>query len=324
MAAATNRPADPLAGQPPMKIAIMGSGGVGGYFGGRLAASGVDVTFVARGDHLAAIRRDGLRIESRDMPGALVKPAKATDDPTALGEVDYVIVGVKLWATEEAGRAILPMVGRDTAVLSLQNGVECDDILAEIVGRDRLIGGVAFIASSIGRPGVIAHIGTMQRVVIGEPAGGSSPRVDRLHAALRNAGVAAEISDDIQRTIWEKFVFLIGLSATTTMMRTTIGPIREDPDSRTFLYDVMRETVAVGRARGVALPANYADDRLAFADGLPYDMTSSMHHDLERGNRLELGWLSGTVVRYGRALGVPVPVNQAVYAVLKPRAAPRG
>ena len=223
-----------------------------------------------------------------------------------------------------AGKGTRDLLPPDTAVLSLQNGVECDDILADIVGCDRMIGGVAFIASSIDRPGVIAHIGTMQRIVIGEPAGGSSPRIDRLHAALRNAGVAAEISDDIQRTIWEKFVFLIGLSATTTMMRTTIGPIREDPDSRAFLHDAMRETVAVGRARGIALPADYADDRLAFADGLPHDMTSSMHHDFERGNRLEVGWLSGTVVRYGRALGVPTPVNQAVYAVLKPKAAPRG
>ena len=306
-----------------MKIAIMGSGGVGGYFGGRLAASGVDVTFIARGGHLAAIRRDGLRIESRDMPGATVDPADATDDPASVGEVDYVIIGVKLWATEEAGRAILPMVGRNTTVLSLQNGVECDDILADIVGRDRLIGGVAFIASSIARPGVIAHIGTMQRVVIGELGGGSSPRVDRLRAAMRDAGIAADISDDIQRTIWEKFVFLVGLSATTTLMRTTIGPIRQDPDSRAFLHDVMREAVAVGRARGVALPVDYADDRLAFADGLPYDMTSSMYHDFERGNRLEVGWLSGTVVRFGRTLGVPAPVNQAVYAVLKTKAGAR-
>jgi 2-dehydropantoate 2-reductase len=306
-----------------MKIAMMGSGGVGGYFGGRLAASGAEVTFIARGDHLDAMRRDGLRIESRDMPGALVNPVRATDDPASVGEADYVIVGVKLWATEEAGRAILPMVGPETTVLSLQNGVECDDILAGIVGRDRLIGGVAFIASSIARPGVIAHIGTMQRVVIGELGGGSSPRVDRLHSAMREAGIAAEISDDILRTIWEKFVFLVGLSATTTLMRTTIGPVREDPDSRAFLYEVMREAVAVGRKSGIALPSDYADDRLAFADGLPYDMTSSMHHDLERGSRLEVGWLSGTVARFGRKLGVPAPVNQAVYAALKAKAGPR-
>lgn len=304
-----------------MRIAIMGSGGVGGYFGGRLAASGCDVTFIARGGHLAAIRRDGLAIESPGVGDVVVRPAQATDDPGTVGVVDYVILGVKLWATEEAGHAIRPMIGPQTTVLSLQNGVECDDVLAKIVGRGRLIGGVAFIASSIGRPGVIAHIGTMQRVVIGELDGGSSPRVERLHAALRSAGVNAEISPDIQRTIWEKFVFLVALSATTTLMRTTIGPVREDPDSRAFLHTVMRETVAVARARGVALPEDYADDRMAFADGLPYDMTSSMRHDLDRGNRLEVGWLSGAVARFGRELGVPVPVNHTVYAALKPRAA---
>lgn len=301
---------------------MMGSGGVGGYFGGRLAASGCDVTFIARGAHLEAIRRDGLVIDSRDTVGTTIRPAQATEDPAAVGVVDYVIVAVKLWSTEEAGRAILPMVGPHTTVLSLQNGVECDDILAAIVGREKLIGGVAFIASSIRQPGIIAHIGRMQRVVIGELDGGTSPRVDRLHHALCAARVAAEISRDIQRTIWEKFVFLVGLSATTTLLRTTIGPIRADPDSRAVLRAVMQEAVAVARARGVALPDDYAEDRLAFADGLPADMTSSMHHDLERGSRLEVGWLSGAVARFGARLGIATPANQTIYAALKARAAP--
>lgn len=305
-----------------MHVAMMGSGGVGGYFGGRLAASGCDVTFIARGRHLDAIKTRGLRIHSRDMGDTVIHPANATDDPADIGPVDYVIVGVKLWDTAAAGEAILPMVGPDTTVLSLQNGVECDDILAEIIGPDRLIGGMAQIASSIGEPGIIEHIGTMQRVVIGEPSGGSSTRVAALHAALEAAGVVAEISEDIERTIWEKFVFLVGLSATTCLMRTTIGPIRQDPDRREMLSNVMRETVAVGRAKGVALPEDFADDRLAFTDGLPEDMTSSMHHDLERGNLLEAAWLSGAVARFGRELGIPTPVNQAVFATLKPHAAP--
>lgn len=305
-----------------MRIAMMGSGGVGGYFGGRLAASGCDVTFIARGRHLEAIRRSGLHIDSRDLGDATIKPAQATDDPAEVGEVDYVIVGVKLWDTAAAGESILPMLGPETTVLSLQNGVDCDEVLAPIVGEQRLIGGVAFIASSVGAPGVIKHIGTMQRVVIGERAGGSSARVEALHQAMAGAGIVAEISDDIERTIWEKFVFLIGLSATTTLMRTTLGPVREEPDGREFLLDAMRETVAVGRAKGVELPADYADDRLAFADGLPVDMTSSMHHDLENGNPLEVAWLSGTVARLGKALGVPTPVNHTVYAALKAHAAP--
>ena len=194
-----------------MRIAMMGSGGVGGYFGGRLAASGCDVTFIARGRHLDAILTEGLKIDSRDMGDALIHPARAAENPADVGVVDYVIVGVKLWDTRTTAEAILPMVGPDTAVLSLQNGVECDGILAEIVGREHLIGGAAFIASSIGEPGVIRHIGTMQRIVMGELGGGSSRRVEALATAMTEAGINAEISEDIERTIWEKFVFLVGL-----------------------------------------------------------------------------------------------------------------
>ena len=205
----------------------------------------------------------------------------------------------------------------------LQNGVECDETLASVVGAEHLIGGVAFIATSIREPGVIEHIGTMQRVVIGERAGGSSRRVEVLHEMMLEAGITAEVSDDIERTIWEKFVFLVGLSATTTTLRTTLGPIREDTENRQLLLNIMRETVAVGRAKGIDLPEDYADDRLAFADGLPADMTSSMHHDLKAGNRLEVAWLSGAVARFGDELGVATPINQTVSAALRPHATPR-
>lgn len=304
-----------------MRIAMMGSGGVGGYFGARLATSGADVTFIARGRHLAQVRSEGLRIESRDIGDLTIHPANATDDPRDVGEVDYVFVAVKLWDTATAGRAILPMLGPDTTVVSLQNGVEGDAVLAPIVGEHNLIGGVAFIASSIDEPGVITHIGTMQRIVIGERAGGSSPRVEALHAVLVAAGITAEISDDIERTIWEKFVFLVGLSATTTLARTVLGPIRDDPDGREFLLATLRETVAVARAKGITLAEDYAEDRLAFAAGLPADMTSSMHHDLENGRPLEVAWLSGAVARFGKELGIPTPVNQTVFAALKSRAA---
>ncbi len=306
-----------------MRIAMMGAGGVGGYFGGRLAASGCDVTFIARGRHLEAIRNNGLRIDSRDIGDATIDPAVATDAPADVGVVDYVIIGVKLWDTEDVGRAIAPMVASDTTVLSLQNGVECDETLASVVGADHLIGGVAFIASSIREPGVIEHIGTMQRVVVGERAGGSSRRVDLLYEMMLLAGITAEVSDDIERTIWEKFVFLVGLSATTTMLRTTLGPIREDPENRKLLLNIMRETVAVGRAKGIDLAEDYADDRLAFADGLPADMTSSMYHDLKAGNRLEVAWLSGAVARFGDQVGVATPINQTVFAALRPHATPR-
>jgi len=306
-----------------MRIAMMGAGGVGGYFGGRMAASGCDVTFIARGRHLEAIRKQGLRIDSRDIGDAIIDPADATDNPADVGVMDCVIVAVKLWDTEEVGRAILPMVGPETTVLSLQNGVECDQTLARVVGTGHLIGGVAFIASSIREPGVIKHIGTMQRVVVGERAGGSSSRVEALYEVMLHAGITAEVSDDIERTIWEKFVFLVGLSATTTMLRTTLGPVRKNPDSRAFLLNIMREAVAVGRAKGIDLADDYAEDRLAFAAGLPVDMTSSMHHDLEAGNRLEVAWLSGAVARFGHELGVATPVNQSVWAVLKTHAGPK-
>ncbi len=303
-----------------MKVAMMGSGGIGGYFGARMAQAGADVSFIARGAHLDAMRKHGLRIDSPEMGDAHIAPVQATDDPAEVGAVDYVIMGVKLWDTEAAGHAIAPMLGPETTVLSLQNGVEGDDILASIVGEERLIAGVAFIGSTISAPGVIGHVGTMQRIVIGEREGGISPRIEALRDMLQKGGVMAEASEDIQRMLWEKFVFLVGLSSTTTLMRTTLGPVRENPESREFYLNVMRETVAVGRARGVNLPEDFADDRLAFSDGLPAEMNSSMHHDLQKGNRLELPWLAGTVVRYGRELGVPTPVCQTVYAALLPLA----
>lgn len=304
-----------------MRIAMLGSGGIGGYFGGRLAAAGNDVTFIARGSHLEAIRTNGLRILSPELGDAVVRPANATDDPGEVGTVDCVVLGVKLWDTDEAARAMLPMLGSCTSVLSLQNGVECDEILAPVVGRGRLIGGVAFIGSAIEAPGTIRHVGTMQRIVMGEMSGEVTPRVQALHDTLRDAGIDAEVSDDIERTIWEKFVFLVGLSSATALMRCSIGPVRDEPEGREFLLNVMRETVAVGRAKGVALSEDYAADRLAFADGLPAEMTSSMQHDLERGNRLELPWLAGAVTRLGRETGVPTPVCQTVYAALRPFAA---
>ncbi len=239
-----------------MRIAMMGSGGVGGYFGARMASAGSDVIFIARGQHLSAIQSHGLRIDSRDVGDITIYPAKATQNPEEVGIVDCVIVAVKLWDTEATGKAILPMLGPKTAVLSLQNGVEGDAVLSSIVGQQRIISGVAFIASSIGKPGIIKHIGTMQRIVIGESDGVSSPRIEALHEALIKGNVVSEISNDVERTIWEKFVFLIGLSATTTLMRRTLGPIRQDKESRQLLLEVMQETVAVGRARGVALSDN--------------------------------------------------------------------
>jgi 2-dehydropantoate 2-reductase len=293
----------------------MGSGGVGGYFGARLQRGGADVTFVARGAHLAAMRANGLAIESEHEPIQLPK-VNATDDPGTIGPVDIVLFSVKLWDTESAARSLLPIVGPHTGIISFQNGVQKDDTLRSIFGADAVMGGVAYMATTIGRPGVIVQTGTMQRMVFGEYDGRHSPRAAALLAAARAGGINAEISDDIRRAIWEKYVFLVGLSGSTTSMRLPLGPIRGNPQTRQFLLDLMREAVAVGRAQCVALPHDFAEERLAFVDGLPVDMTSSMHHDLQRGRPLEVRWLSGGVAEMGAALGVPTPVNRAVYDVL--------
>ena len=295
---------------------MMGSGGVGGFFGGRLAHAGFDVSFIARGAHLSAMRERGLLIENKQQGDIRVPKVHATDDPAKVGQVDLVIVSVKLWDTEAAAQSIKPLIGPGTGVISLQNGVIKDDILRRELGDATVMGGVAYVATHVSRPGVIHQTGAMQRIIIGEYDGSKSSRARSLHEALARAGVSSELSDDVRRAIWEKFVFLVALSGATATMRMPIGPIRENPRTRAFLRDLISENVAVGRACGVALPEDYVKNRLAFADGLPADMTSSMHHDLERGNRLEVDWLSGGVVRLGAEKGVPTPANRAVCDIL--------
>ena len=304
-----------------MKIAVLGSGGVGGFYGGRLANAGYDVSFVARGAHLAAMRSRGLTIENAAQDNIHVPRVKVTDDPATIGEVDLVLIAVKLWDTEAAARAVKPIVGAHTAVLSLQNGVIKDDIMRREFGAAAVMGGVAYVGTHISRPGVILQTGTLQRLVFGEYDGARSVRAGELLDALLRAGIQAELSEDIRRTLWEKYVFLVGLSGTTTTMRMPIGPIRENPQTRAFLLDLLKETVAVGRAHGVNLPEDYAEQRLAFADTVAPDMSSSMHHDLEHGNRLEVAWLSGGVVQLGQAVGVEAPANRAVWDILALHAA---
>lgn len=299
-----------------MKVLVMGSGGVGGLYGGRLAHAGYDVTFVARGAHLAAMREQGLLIESEVHGNALVKPVKVTDDPTTVGTPDLVLFAVKLWDTEAVARALKPIVGPQTAVLSLQNGVVKDDILRGVFGEQALMGGVAYVATHIARPGVIHQVGTIQRLVFGEYDAKKSARAQALLAMLLKAGIQAELSGDIRRTLWEKYTFLVGLSGATATMRATLGAVREHPQTRAFLYDLIEEAVAVGRALGVNLPADYAEDRLKFADSLPATMDSSLHHDLKNGNRLEVEWLAGGVVQLGKKAGVATPCNRAVWDVL--------
>ena len=297
-----------------MRIAIMGSGGVGGYFGGRLAHGGADVSFVARGKHLAAMRADGLRIEGPEP--IHVKRVNATDDPKEIGVADLVLLCVKLWDTEQALTQIRPMVGPNTTVISFQNGVLKDQYLRAAFDERQLMGGVGYVATTIEAPGVIRQTGPMQRLLFGEFDGSRSARAESFLAACLAGGINAELSSDIVREIWQKYVFLVGLSGTTTTIGKPIGPIRSNPQTRAFLHDVMQEVVDVARAHGAAVPADYAQVRLQLADDVSPDMTSSMHHDFQRGNRLEVNWLSGGVVKLGQEKGVPTPLNRAIADIL--------
>jgi 2-dehydropantoate 2-reductase len=306
-----------------MRILVMGSGGIGGYFGARLAASGEDVRFVARGAHLEAMRSNGLRLDSQVNP-VTIKPVRASADPAELGpDIDLVVIAVKLWGSDAAIEAVRPVVGPGTAVVSFQNGIGAIDMLSKAFGREHVLGGVAHIATAIGAPGVIKHTGTMERLTIGEPDGGISARVSAFVDIAKRAKLNAIAADDIQRAIWEKFVFLASFSGVTTLTRLPKEPILADADMRRLYADALAEAVAVARARGIALPADQAARTLEFSDGLAPTMKSSMLHDLEAGNRLELDWLSGAVVRLGTEAGVPTPAHRAIYAGLKPYIAGR-
>jgi 2-dehydropantoate 2-reductase len=302
-----------------MRIAVIGAGGVGGYFGARLAAAGADVTFIARGPHLEAMRRDGLTVRSA-LGDVTLRPVQVESDPSRVGPADLVIVAVKLWSTDEAMDMAASLLGRGTAVLSLQNGVEAVSIATARLGASHVMGGTAHIASAIEAPGVIHHSGTLARLTFGELDGKVSGRTAALLEACRKAGVDATLSADIQRSIWEKFVFLVGVSGMTSVTRLPIGPVREDPVIREMLRGVMTEVAAVATAKGVALAEGFVDAQMSFVDGLPREMVSSMLGDLRGGNRLEVEWLSGTVVRLGREVGVPTPLNRAIYAALRPYA----
>ncbi len=300
-----------------MRIAIMGSGGVGGFFGARLVKGGADVTFIARGTHLAAMREHGLAIESTDPAQSMHLPkVKVTDDPKTIGPVDLVMFAVKLWDTESAARQLLPIMTPETGLISFQNGVQKDDMLRPIFGDSALMGGVAYVGTTINRPGVIGQTGPLQRLVFGEYDGRRSQRAEAFLDACKRGGINAELSDDVQRSLWEKFVVLVAMSGATTSMRQTIGPIRSNPHTRAFLLDLGREVVAVGRALGVKLPADYVEQRIPFLEQWPPEMTTSMHHDLQGGRALELHWLSGGVVELGAKAGVPTPLNRAVRDIL--------
>ncbi len=300
-----------------MRIAVVGTGGVGGGFGVALAKAGADVTFIARGAHLAAMKQSGLKIES-PRGDVHLTPAQATDDPAKVGPVDLVLFCVKLWDVESAGRHIKPMVGPATAVIPLQNGIDAPERLVPILGERAVMGGVAQISASIVAPGVVRQVGTFMRLIFGELDGSPSKRGEAFLALCKQAGFDATLSDQILTELWMKFILLATNASVVAVARQPIGKLRDDPDMKPQFVAAYNEVIAVGKARGIKLPADALDKMLAFNAGAPPTMKPSMALDLERGNRIELPWLGGKVVELGRQLGVPTPTHAFMYAALKP------
>jgi len=300
-----------------MRIAVMGSGGVGGGFGAALAKAGADVTFIARGAHLAAMKGQGLKIEGGRGETHLV-PTQATDDPSSIGPVDFVLFCVKLWDVESAGQHIKPLIGPNTAVIPLQNGIDAPDRLIPILGNKAVMGGVAQISASIVKPGVIHQVGTFMRMIFGELDGQVSQRGKDFLAMCQKAGFDATLSDQILTELWMKFILLASNASITAATRLPIGKLRDDPELRALFLESFMEVIEVGRAKGISLPADALNKILDFVGHAPPAMKASMALDLERGNRLELPWLGGKVVELGRELGVPTPTHSTLYALLKP------
>jgi len=304
-----------------VRIAIVGAGGVGGYFGGRLAAAGADVSFLARGAHLAAMRSSGLRIESPKGNVHLPR-VTATDDPAAIGPVDIVFFTVKLYDTAAATNVLPPLIGTDTAVIPFQNGVDGVDIVTRAVGSDHTAGGTCYVSAVIAEPGLIRHT-AMDHLMFGELDGRRSPRLERLLDACRPAGFQSTLSERINVDIWTKFVRLSVFSGMTAVTRCSIGPIIRDPDLLAMLKAAVREGTAVAHAKGIPVPADSAEQVEKAYRALPPQAKASMLEDLERGRPLELPWLSGAVVRIGREVGVDTPVHRFIATVLKPHVAGR-
>ena len=300
-----------------MRIAVIGAGGVGGGFGAALAKAGADVVFIARGAHLAAMKSQGLKVQGGRGETHLV-PTRATDDPAGIGKVDIVLFCVKLWDVESAGQHIRPLIGPDTAVIPLQNGIDAAERLIPILGSNAVMGGVAQISASIVGPGLIQQVGSFMRMIFGEFDGKRSKRGEDFLALCLKAGFDATLSEQILTELWMKFILLATNAGITAATRQPIGKLRDDDDIRPIMIAAFREVFDVGRAKGVALPADAVEKILDFVGHAPPTMKASMALDLERGNRLELPWLGGKVVVLGRQLGVPTPTHSMMYAMLKP------
>src|SRR6185295_19290118 len=300
-----------------MRIVVFGTGGVGGYFGGRLARAGEDVTFIDRGEHLRAIKANGLKVDSTD-GDFVIYPARATDDVNEVGETDIVILGVKAWQVPEAARAIKPLVGPDTTVLPLQNGVEAVQQLVDELGQANVIGGLCRIVSFVIEPGHIRHAGYKPSIIIGELDNQHTDRITRIEQLFKRAGLEITIAADIQVALWTKFLFIASFSGVGAMADAPAGVIRRDPKWRTQILSAMEEIYTLAHARGIKLPPDSINKVMASVDALPEDATSSMQRDIAAGKPSELEAQNGAVVRMARETGLHVPTHTLIYETLKP------
>jgi 2-dehydropantoate 2-reductase len=299
-----------------MRIAVIGAGGVGGYFGGLLAHAGHDVAFVARGEHLRALRERGLQVQSAH-GDFTVANVQASDRPAELGPAELILFAVKTYDCEAALAALRPLVASNTAIVTLQNGVEIPERVAAVFGRGAVLAGAVWLVSSMAAPGVIRQESPFRRIVVGELAGGLSTRAQELAAHLAEAGAEAEASADIWRVLWTKLLFIASFSGISSVTRLPAGPLMAAEETRALLVDAMVEVEAVARARGAALDPEVVPRTLAFAQALPPDSTSSMQRDVAAGRRLEADAINGAVVRAGRSTGVPVPVHTCLWSCLQ-------
>lgn len=300
-----------------MKILIMGTGGVGGYYGGLLAQQGNDVTFIARGAHLYALRHEGLNVKSIHGDFYVV-PVNATDDPATVGPVDLVLFSVKTYHTDEAAQMMLPAVGPQTAVISLQNGVDAAERIGDVIGAGQVVGGATWLSSSVESPGVIKQISQFRRVVFGELDGSRSERIQSIFEVLNQTGSTVEISENIQKVLWTKFVFISSVSSLGSLTRLPMGEYRSVPESRSLLSRIMHEVEALAHAQGILLDPDVVQKSLEFIDNSAPHIKPSMQLDVESGRRTELQSMVGVIGRKGRELGVPTPVADFVYASLLP------
>ena len=299
-----------------MKIGIVGAGGVGGYYGARLASAGAEVGLIARGDHLAAIREHGLRVRA-DEADFTVRVA-ASDDPADIGPCDAVLFCVKSYDTDQAAALVGPLLKPETGVVSFQNGVDNEEKIAARIGPEHVIGGVSFILAHIAEPGVVEQMGSVRRVIFGELDGSRTERVERLLAEFRKAEIDSDLADDVRVVLWDKFAFLCALAGLTAVTRLPIDKLLAVPESRELFRQMVREVALVARAEGVELADDVVDQKTAFAEALGPDSYSSLHHDLVTGHRLELDALHGEVTRRASHHGLSVPVSQMIYSLLRP------